>query len=64
MVSKLEQFINKALEDPKQNFFKKHKISNKNIKLIREAKEKKIKSKTLISKARKQNNNNKTLLGA
>ena len=63
MVSKLEQFINKALEDPKQNFFKKHKISNKNIKLIREAKEK-IKSKTLISKARKQNNNNKTLLGA
>ena len=70
MASKFEQIINEALKDPKQIFFKKHKVSNKNIQLIREAKEKsmnknnkKTKSKTLLARARKQNDNNTTLLG-
>ena len=72
MASKFEQIINQALKDPKQIFFKKHNVSDKNIQLIREAKEKsmnknnkktKTKSKTLLARARKQNDNNTTLLG-
>ena len=37
MTSKFEDMITKAIKDPKNTFFKKYKVSPKNVNLIREA---------------------------
>ena len=71
MASNFEKIINEALKDPKQTFFKKHKISDKEINVMRKAKEESVikktkqKKETLLSKNRNRNRNNynKTLLG-
>jgi len=67
-MSKFEQRIINDIKDPKQTFFKKNKVSNKNIAIIKKAyKEKDLpknkKSKVLLSRGKKKNNNNTTLLG-
>jgi translation initiation factor 2 alpha subunit (eIF-2alpha) len=60
--------INKALQDPKNVFFKKHKVSSKNIQLMRKAKAKNVTKVITVKPKRKKikssNKNYKTLLGA
>ena len=63
-MSKFENIINQALNDSKNNFFNKYKVSAKNIQLIRKAKKK---NKTIKKTKRKKinsNNNYKSLLGS
>ena len=74
MTSKFEDMITKAIKDPKNTFFKKYKVSPKNVNLIREAYEIKEKygRKTTRAEAIKKgykrkkfvstNNNYKSLL--
>ena len=75
MTSKFEDMITKAIKDPKNTFFKKYKVSPKNVNLIREAYEIKEKygRKTTRAEAIKKGykrikfvstrNNYKSLLG-
>ena len=67
-----KQFIDKAIKDKSNNIFYKYKVSDKNIKLIRDAEKKsksakvkpkkKSQSKTLLAR-NTNNNNSKSLLG-
>jgi len=75
-MSKFENIINQALNDSKNNFFNKYKVSSKNVNLIREAADikKKYGRKTTKAQAIKKgykrkkfvstNNNYKSLLGS
>ena len=75
-MSKFENIINQALNDSKNNFFNKYKVSYKNVNLIKEAADikKKYGRKTTKAQAIKKgykrkkfvstNNNYKSLLGS
>jgi hypothetical protein len=73
-MSKFENLIIKAIKNPKSNFFKKYKVSDKKVKVIKEGFKikKKYGRKTTRSQAIKRGfksqlvfkNNNKTLLGS
>ena len=75
-MSKFENIINQALNDSKNNFFNKYKVSSKNVNLIKEAADikKKYGRKTTKAQAIKKgykrkkfvstNNNYKSLLGS
>jgi len=75
-MSKFENIINQALNNSKNNFFNKYKVSSKNVNLIREAADikKKYGRKTTKAQAIKKgykrkkfvstNNNYKSLLGS
>ena len=67
-----KEFINQAIADKSNNIFYKYNVSDKNIKLIRDAEKKsksakvkpkkKLQSKTLLAR-NTNNNNSKSLLG-
>ena len=75
-MSKFENIINQALNDSKNNFFNKYKVSSKNVNLIREAADIKKKYGRKITKAKaikkgykrkkfvSTSNNYKSLLGS
>ena len=67
-MSKIERILIKAINDPKQTFFKKYKITDNQISVIKKAyKERDIKknkkSEVLLARGKKKDNQNKTLLG-